>query len=183
MYLWCQGSQLPGSQSYRGRPLTGFFAPGSHPGNPSSQDYHGSPLFPGPCRLLPAVCEGFCCHSRPFTCFDQERRGLSLEYQAAFDQLKHLLMTSPITAFPDFSQAFRLYTDASTAGLGAILAQVRDGEEHIICCASRALNQAEKAYPATKLECLAIVWAVPNSDRIWWRCVWSIHRPLRTPVA
>ena len=33
-------------------------------------------------------------------------------------------------------------------------------EERIICCASRALNQAEKSYPATKLECLAIVWAV-----------------------
>ena len=84
----------------------------------------------------------------------------SAEYQAAFDQLKHLLTTSPITAFPDFSQAFRLYTDASTAGLGAILTQVRDGKERIICCASRALNQAEKSYPATKLECLAIVWAV-----------------------
>ena len=32
--------------------------------------------------------------------------------------------------------------------------------ERIICCASCSLNQAEKAYPATKLECLAIVWAV-----------------------
>ena len=84
----------------------------------------------------------------------------STECQAAFDRLKTLLTTSPITAFPDFSQAFRLYTDASTAGLGAILAQVRDGKERIIFCASRALNQAEKAYPATKLECLAIVWAV-----------------------
>ena len=80
--------------------------------------------------------------------------------QAAFDQLKTRLTTSPITAFPDFSQAFRLYTDASTAGLGAILAQVREGKERIICCASRALNKAEKSYPATKLECLAIVWAV-----------------------
>ena len=50
--------------------------------------------------------------------------------------------------------------DASTAGLGAILAQVREGKKLIICCASRSLNQAEKAYPATKLECLAIVWAV-----------------------
>ena len=70
------------------------------------------------------------------------------------------MTTSPITAFPDFSQAFCLYTDASTAGLSAILAQVRDGKERIIFCASRALNQAEKSYPATKLECLAIVWAV-----------------------
>ena len=80
--------------------------------------------------------------------------------QTAFDRLKTLLTTSPITAFPDFSQAFRLYTDASTAGIGVILAQVRDGKERIICCASRSLSQAEKAYPATKLECLAIVWAV-----------------------
>ena len=84
----------------------------------------------------------------------------SEDCQAAFDQLKTRLTTSPITAFPDFSQAFRLYTDASTTGLGAILAQVRDGKERIICCASRALNKAEKSYPATKLECLAIVWAV-----------------------
>ena len=82
------------------------------------------------------------------------------ECQDAFNRLKTLLTTSPITAFPDFSLPFRLYTDASTAGLGAILAQVREGKERIICCASRSLNQAEKAYPATKLECLAIVWAV-----------------------
>ena len=84
----------------------------------------------------------------------------SEDCQATFDHLKTLLTTSPIMAFPDFSQAFRLYTEASTAGLGAILAQVREGKERIICCASRALNQAEKSYPATKLECLAIVWAV-----------------------
>ena len=71
-----------------------------------------------------------------------------------------MLTTSPITVFPDFSQAFRLYTDASTAGLSAILAQIRDDKERIICCTSRALNQAEKSYPATKLECLVIVWAV-----------------------
>ena len=84
----------------------------------------------------------------------------STDCQTAFVRLKTLLTTSPITAVPDFSQAFRLYTNASTAGLGAILAQVRDGKECIICCTSRSLNQAEKAYPATKLECLAIVWAV-----------------------
>ena len=56
----------------------------------------------------------------------------SEDCQAAFDQLKTRLTMSPITAFPDISQAFRLYTNASTAGLGAILAQVRDGKERII---------------------------------------------------
>ena len=84
----------------------------------------------------------------------------SADCQDAFDCLQTLLTTSPITAFPDFTQSFRLYTDASTAGLSAILAQVREGRERIICCASRSLNQAEDAYPATKLECFAIVWVV-----------------------
>ena len=64
----------------------------------------------------------------------------SEDCQTAFDLLKTRLTTSPITDFPDFSQEFRLYTDASTAGLGAILAQVWDGKERIICCASWALN-------------------------------------------
>ena len=60
--------------------------------------------------------------------------------QDAFDRLKTLLTTSPITDFPDFSLPFWLYTDVSTTGLGAILAQVREGKERIICCASRSLN-------------------------------------------
>ena len=85
---------------------------------------------------------------------------LSPDCQDTFDRLKTLLTTSPITAFPDFSLPCQLYMDALIAGLSAIFAQIREGKERIICCASRSLNQAEKAYPATKLECLAIVWAV-----------------------
>ena len=57
----------------------------------------------------------------------------SPDCQDTFDRLKTLLTASPITAFPDFSLPFWLYTDASTAGLGAILAQVREGKERIIC--------------------------------------------------
>ena len=81
------------------------------------------------------------------------------ECQDAFVQLKHLLTTAPITVFPDFGLPFQLYTDASTLGLGASLAQVQEGREQIICCALCALSQTEKNYPATKLECLTTVWA------------------------
>ena len=71
-------------------------------------------------------------------------------------------LSSPLPhhRLPRLQLAFRLYTDVCTAGLGAILAKIQDGKERIICCASCSLNQAEKAYPTTKLECLAIVWAV-----------------------
>ena len=99
----------------------------------------------------------------------------SANCQEAFDRLKTLLTTSPITAFPNFSLPFRLYTDASTAGLGAILAQVREGKERIVCCASRSLNQAEKAYTATKLECFAIIWAVAKFQPYLMSMPFEVH--------
>ena len=58
----------------------------------------------------------------------------SANCQDHFDHLKILLTASPITAFPDFSQPFWLYTDSSTAGLGAILALVCEmqGPHHLL---------------------------------------------------
>ena len=47
--------------------------------------------------------------------------------QAAFDNLKEKLTSEPIRAHPNFDKFFKLYTDASDMGLGAILAQ--DDEE------------------------------------------------------
>ena len=82
------------------------------------------------------------------------------ECEEAFLTLKTSLTTAPVTAYPDFDKPFRLYTDASNVGLGAILAQVQEGKERIICCASRSLNKSEQNYPATKKECLAIVWGI-----------------------
>ena len=82
------------------------------------------------------------------------------ECQEVFQTLKEEIASRPISAYPDFSKPFRLYTDASNLGLGAILAQKQDGKEKIICCASRTLNNAETNYSTTKKECLDIVWGV-----------------------
>ena len=80
--------------------------------------------------------------------------------QEAFELLKGEISRKPVSAYLDFSKPFRLYTDASNLGLGAILAQHQEGKERIICCASRTLNNAETNYSTTKKECLAIVWGV-----------------------
>ena len=80
--------------------------------------------------------------------------------QNAFETLKGEIAARPVSAYPDFSKPFRLYTDASNIGLGAILAQKQQGKEKIICCASRTLNNAESNYSTTKKECLAVVWGV-----------------------
>ena len=82
------------------------------------------------------------------------------ECQEAFQALKGEIASRPVSAYPNFSKPFRLYTDASNLGLGAILAQKQDGKEKIICCPSRTLNNAETNYSTTKKECLAIVWGV-----------------------
>ena len=82
------------------------------------------------------------------------------ECQSAFETLKGEIAARPVSAYPDFSKPFRLYTDGSNTGLGAILAQKQARKERVICCGSRTLNNAETNYSTTKKECLAVVWGV-----------------------
>ncbi|KAG1443008.1 hypothetical protein G6F55_012799 [Rhizopus delemar] len=79
----------------------------------------------------------------------------------SFETLKKLLTTAPILSRPDFNKPFILVTDASKLGLGAILTQLdENGHEHPIVYASRGLKSTESNYAPTKLECLAVIWAV-----------------------
>jgi hypothetical protein len=81
--------------------------------------------------------------------------------EISFRKIKHLLINPPILVYPDFTKQFILTTDASGIGLGAVLSQIgKDGLEHPIGYASRLLNNAERNYAATELECLGIVWGI-----------------------
>uniref|UniRef100_A0A9J7WVP0 ribonuclease H n=1 Tax=Cyprinus carpio carpio TaxID=630221 RepID=A0A9J7WVP0_CYPCA len=51
-------------------------------------------------------------------------------------------------------------TDASDTGLGAVLSQVQDGEEHPVVYISRKLSTTEQRYAAVEKEALAVKWAV-----------------------
>ncbi len=48
----------------------------------------------------------------------------------AFNDIKQALMQAPVLTPPDFSKAFKVQTDASNIGLGAVLTQDIEGEEH-----------------------------------------------------
>ena len=77
-----------------------------------------------------------------------------------FETLKQACMTAPILAFADCTKLFLLETDASKDGLGTVLLQKQaDGWYDPITYGSRALAP-HKNYHSTKLEFLALKWAV-----------------------
>ena len=79
----------------------------------------------------------------------------------AFETLKKVCMTTPILAFTDYTKPFLMKTDASKDGLGAVLSQKQmDGWYHPVAYCSRAFMVHEKNYHSTKLEFLALKWAV-----------------------
>ena len=83
-----------------------------------------------------------------------------LECQTAFDQLKELCTTTPILAYADFTEPFKLHTNASVLGLGAVLYQVHENVEKVISYASRSLTQSETKYPVHKLDMLCLIWTI-----------------------
>ena len=61
------------------------------------------------------------------------------------------------TTKPDSSKTFILDTDASNHRLGAVLSQIHDGKERVVCFDSRLLSKEERNYCVTWRELLAVV--------------------------
>ena len=82
-------------------------------------------------------------------------------------KLINCLKSPPILAYPDFNAPYVLHTDASQAGLGAVLYQRQNGAMRVISYASRTLSPSEKRYHlhSGKLEFLALKWAVCEEFR------------------
>ena len=84
------------------------------------------------------------------------------EQQEAFEKLKDRLCTTPVLAYPDFSQPFILTTDASKVAVAAVLSQLQEGGERTLAYASRQLTKTEAVYFASETKMLALVWAAKH---------------------
>ena len=82
------------------------------------------------------------------------------ECETGFINLKQALISAPVLAYPDYSKAFILETDASLKGLGTVLSQRGDdGAVRVIAYASCSLRPGEKSmrdYSSAKIKLLAL---------------------------
>ena len=86
---------------------------------------------------------------------------LSKNALEAFQALKQACMNSPVLAFANYAKDFLIEMDAPREGLGAVLSQKQaDGWFDIVAYGSQALTAHEKNYHSTKLEFLALKWAI-----------------------
>ncbi|GFW23847.1 retrovirus-related Pol polyprotein from transposon 297 [Trichonephila clavipes] len=83
------------------------------------------------------------------------------ECENVFRELKGKLIDKPVLYAPNFEREFIVQTDASNAGMGAVLSQLTEqGEEHPILYLSKKFSEVEKRYCTTEKECASIVCAI-----------------------
>ena len=75
----------------------------------------------------------------------------------SFLELKDRCSKMPISAYANYQKPFKIHTDASELGLGAVLYQDQDdGTMRVIAYVSRTLSKSEKKYHSHKLDFLAL---------------------------
>eukprot|EP00804_Cyclotella_cryptica_P004159 CCRYP_014542-RA/>CCRYP_014542-RA protein AED:0.43 eAED:0.43 QI:0/-1/0/1/-1/1/1/0/142 len=83
-------------------------------------------------------------------------------HQQAFNSVKATIARD-VTAYPDYSQGFEIYTDSSKF-LGAVITQ----NNRRLAFFSRKLSQAQQKYSVTKQELLAIVETLKEFKGMLW---------------
>jgi hypothetical protein len=77
--------------------------------------------------------------------------------------LKEAMSTASVLKHLDFKHLFIIYTDASYTGMGYILAQEYERQEHPISFRSHCTLSLKNNYSVTDLEGVAVVWAIEKN--------------------
>jgi hypothetical protein len=85
-------------------------------------------------------------------------------HQRAFNHLKATIPKDVVLAYPDYSKAFEIYTDASSKQLGAVITQ----DNRPIAFFSQKLSNTQRKYSVTEIELLAIVKTLKEFIGMLW---------------
>ena len=81
---------------------------------------------------------------------------------SAFCEIRDALVRPPVLVYPDSSLDYKLYTDASDEGMGAVLQQDVHGEERVIGYASQRFTSKERKWSTIEQEAAAVIWAIKH---------------------
>ena len=79
------------------------------------------------------------------------------ECERSFKVIKEAICSAPILAFPTTTDPYIIDCNASNVGQGAVVSQIQNCEEKVICYFSRFFSRAERNYCVTRREVLAVV--------------------------
>ncbi|XP_058819450.1 uncharacterized protein K02A2.6-like isoform X1 [Topomyia yanbarensis] len=99
----------------------------------------------------------------------------------AFEESKKSLIATNFLEFFDPNKPIVVVADASSYGLGGVIAHTIDGIEKPICFTSFSLNSAQKNYPILHLEALALVSTIKKFHKYLYGqkfFVFTDHKPL-----
>ncbi len=85
-------------------------------------------------------------------------------HQRAFNHVKATIAKDVVLAYPDYSKVFKIYTDASSKQLGAVITQ----DKRPIAFFSWKLSDTQRKYSITKIELLAIVETLKEFKGMLW---------------
>ncbi len=85
-------------------------------------------------------------------------------HQRAFNHVNDTIAKDVVLAYPDYSKVFRIYTDASSKQLGAIITQ----DNIPIAFFSRKLSNAQRKYSVIKIELPSMVKTLKEFKGLLW---------------
>lgn len=100
---------------------------------------------------------------------------------SAFNYLKRILTSDLVLRLPNFELPFKVQTDASQLGIGAVLLQTYPEGDRPVCLMSKKLTPRQQRWPPIELECYAIVTAIQHWTPYLQGCRFLLetdHKPL-----
>ncbi|CAF3358924.1 unnamed protein product [Rotaria socialis] len=90
---------------------------------------------------------------------------LSDDARTAFHELKKILTTDLILGLPDDTLQFKIQSDASVDGIGAVLLQITPNGDRPLAYMSKKLMKTQTNWSTIEQECYAIVQAIDKWDK------------------